>query len=650
MARQQGPTTRAAAPRRGTTAQRDRTASVSPRPGTVSAPSRPGSASASSRPGTASAGRGAVRPSGRGGPPAPRAARPAPVGPAPRTHRRPGWILAGVLVVLGVFVGRLVYVQGLDGGSLAETALALRTTTIELPGDRGQILDADGVVMATTVERYNIVANQVQVAAWKPTDAAAEAAALLAPLLGMTAEELGADLLGERGFVYLAKGVAPDVYEEVMALGISGISGERTTERVYPSGATGGNIVGFTGTDGYGLAGVEQTYDDILTGTPGEETYERGARGQRIPAGDDSLIPAVPGRDVQLTIDRDVQFIAQQAIDAQVRDSGARWATVEVYDVRTGEILALADSGTSDPNNPTDGDPSRAAASVYEPGSTAKVITMAAILEQGIATPTSEFSVPYQYTVANGQTFKDSHEHPVEKLTLAGILAQSSNTGTVMVGQNVPKAVRHDYLAKFGFGTSTGVGLPGESAGLLHDADDWDGRSEYAVLFGQAVAVTTLQATQVFATLANHGSQVAPHIVKAVADENGDLQPVEQPEPTQVVSAETADTIVRMLEGVVADGTGGNAAVPGYRIAGKTGTSQAFEGNGVVKNVASFIGIAPADDPHIVVNVTVYDPKTSIYGGDVAAPVFSEITSHTLQYLGVPPSGTTPDLFPTTWE
>jgi len=549
-----------------------------------------------------------------------------------------------------VFVGRLVYVQGLDGGNLAEQALAMRTKTVVLPGDRGQILDADGVVMATTVERYNIVANQAQVATWKASDSAAQAAGLLAPLLGVTPEVLGADLLGDRGFVYLAKGVAPEVYKEVMALGISGISGERTTQRVYPSGTTAGNIVGFTGTDGYGLAGIEQAYNSVLEGTSGKETYEQGARGQRIPAGDDSLVPAVPGRDVQLTIDRDVQYISQQAIDAQVAKTGAQWATVEVYDVTTGEILALADSGTVDPNQPKNGDPSRAAAVVYEPGSTAKVISVAEILEQGIATPTSQYEVPYQYTVPNGQTYKDSHEHPTLKLTLAGILAESSNTGTVMVGQNVPKQVRYDYLAKFGLGTTTGVGLPGESSGILHPVDSWDGRSEYAVLFGQAVSVTTLQATQVFATLANHGMRVAPHIVKAVEDENGVMQPVEQVAPTRVVSQETADTIVTMLESVVAEGTGGHAAVPGYRIAGKTGTSQAFEGNGVVKNVASFIGIAPADNPRIVVNVTLYDPKTSIYGGDVAAPVFSAITSHTLQYLGVPPSGTPAQLFPITWE
>ena len=555
-----------------------------------------------------------------------------------------------MLVLLAVFVARLVYVQGLDGVGLAEQALELRTKTVVLPGDRGQILDADGVVMATTVERYNIVANQPLVSQWKATDAAAQAAALLSPLIGTTPEVLGAALLGDRKFVYLAKGVAPEVYKEVMALEISGISGERTTQRVYPSGTTAGNVLGFTGTDGYGLAGIEQTYNTVLAGTAGTETYEQGARGQRIPAGEDSMVPAVAGRDVQLTLDRDVQYISQQAIDAQVAKTGATWGTVEVSEVGTGAILALADSGTIDPNTPANGDPSRAAAVVYEPGSTAKVISMAEILEQGVATPTSRFSVPYAYTVPNGETFHDSHEHPTLQLTLAGILAESSNAGTVMVGQNVPTQVRYDYLAKFGLGSTTGVGLPGESAGLLRLPAQGDGRSEYAVLFGQAVAVTTLQATQVFATLANHGMRIAPHIVKAVADENGVMQPVEQPAPTQVVSPETADTIVTMLESVVADGTGGNAAVPGYRIAGKTGTSQAFEGNGVVRNVASFVGMAPAENPRIVVNVTLYDPKTSIYGGDVAAPVFSAITSHTLQYLGVPPSGEPADLFPITWQ
>jgi cell division protein FtsI (penicillin-binding protein 3) len=609
-------------------------------------------------------GTGARQPVASGRVPAPRTVRPSGgVGPrrgllAPPSAlagagKRHAVLLVVVLSVLAVFVGRLVWLQGLDSSALATEARAGRMLTVVLPGDRGAIVDADGVVMATSVERYNIVANQTQVAEWKGrVDSAAEAATLLSPLLGIPAAELGAKLLGDRGFVYLVKDVAPDVYREVMDLDISGISGERTTARVYPSGTTAGNLLGFVGAEGHGMAGLEQTLDDVLSGTDGSETYERGARGQRIPSGEDSLTPAVPGRDVQLTIDRDLQFVAQSAIDEQVAGTGAEWGTVEVLDVTSGEILALADSGAIDPNDPDDADPSRAAAVVYEPGSTAKVITMAAILEQGLATPTDRFTIPDRYATPNGEVFKDAEEHPDLNLTLTGILAESSNTGTVMVGQNLPPQVRRDYLAKFGFGRSTGSGLPGETAGLLREMSDWtgDGRSPYAILFGQAVGVTTLQATQVFATLANGGVQVRPHLVKAVADEDGTLQPVEQPAATRVISQETADTVVRMMESAVTEGTGSAAAVAGYRIGGKTGTSQAFEGGGVVKNVASFVGIAPADDPRIVVNVTLYDPKTSIYGGTVAAPVFSEVAGYALQYLGVPPSGSQAELYPTTWQ
>ena len=571
-----------------------------------------------------------------------------------RTGRTPGRqnvMLVLVLALLTVFAGRLVHVQGLQGTVLAEEAMSQRLVTVPIPGDRGDIVDRNGDVLATSVERYNIVVNQDQFSKARPTaDGALEAATALEAPLGVTAAELGPRLMGADRFVYLAKGVAPELYREVMALELPGVSGERATDRSYPAGTTGGNIVGFVGGEGFGQAGLEQVFNEMLSGQPGEETYERGRRGQRIPTGVDALVPAVPGHDVRTTIDVDLQFVVQQALDAQVAATGAEWGVVEVVDVRTGEILALADSGTIDPNAPTSASPSRAATYVYEPGSTAKVIAMAAILETGLATPTTPYVVPYTYAVPNGQSFKDSHEHPDLKLTLNGILAESSNTGTVMVGQDLPRQVRHDYLSKFGFGSLTGVGLPGESAGLLRAAEDWDGRTEYAVLFGQGVGVTTLQATQVFATIANGGLRVEPHVVQGKTAPDGTFHPRESVEPVQVVSEQTADTLVQMLESAVAEGTGGQASVPGYRIAGKTGTSQAFEGNGVIKNVASFIGIAPADDPRLVVNVALYDPKTSIYGGVVAAPVFSEVTAHALRYLGVPPTGTTPQLIPTEYE
>lgn len=643
-ARVAGPTSpRAAGARAG------RTPRVAPAPG------RDGAAPARTAVPTQ---RAATRPRPQAAPARPaRPARPPRVTARTRTPlrvRRQKVLLALTLVLLLVCAGRLVYVQALAGPALAAAALEGRTVTQVVPAGRGEILDRQGVVLATSVERWNIVVDQTQLAGWKKDgDSAAHAAELLAPLLSMSAAELGPKLLGDATFTYLAKGVPPEVYQQIMKLRITGVWGERVAQRLYPAGTTAGNLLGFVGTDGYGLAGLEQEYEETLAGVDGSDTYERGEDGQRIPTGEEEYVAPQPGRDVQLTIDRDLQYTAQAAIDAQVAATGAAWGAVEVVDVRTGEILVLADSGSIDPNDPQgNAQPSRAASYTYEPGSTAKAISMAAILETGVATPTSQYVVPYQYATPNGEVFKDSHTHGDLPLTLTGILAESSNTGTVMVGQNVPPQVRLDYLHKFGFGQRTGIGLPGESPGLLVDdvaAWDHDGRSPYTVLFGQAVGATTVQNTQVFATLANHGVRVQPHIVSAVEDEDGVMQPVELAEPTQVVSAETADTVVRMLESAVLEGTGGNAEVPGYRIAGKTGTAQAFEGGGVVKTVASFIGIAPADDPRLVVNVVLYDPKTSIYGGTVAAPVFSQVTAHALQHLGIPPSGTTPELFPITY-
>ncbi len=579
--------------------------------------------------------------------------------PVGSPRRRQTIVLGLMLAVLAVFGVRLVTVQGLQGEAIARAALDQRLFTVAIPGDRGEIVDANGVVLATSVERYDIVVNQRLIGQAMDTgvlDLAdiSDDADELGALLGIPGPELGPRLLGDRGYVFLAKGVEPETYRKVMELGVTGVTGERTTERIYPAGTTAGNIVGFVGAEGEGLAGLEQTYDEQLRGTAGSRTYERGAAGQRIPTGQGEVVPAVPGRDVVLTIDSYLQYQVQSALDEQVRKTGARWGAVEVVDTRTGEILALADSHAVDPNDPgavpaTDRG-SRASWAAYEPGSTAKVVTMAAILETGVASPTSQFVVPDVYEVPNGQSFKDSHPHPDLKLTLNGILAESSNTGTVMVGSQLPKQVRHDYLKKFGFGSPTSVGLPGEGSGILADADDWDGRSEYAVLFGQAVSVTTLQATQVFATIANGGVHVQPHLVRATVDADGVEHPNEDTETRRVISEETAQTLMTMLESAVRDGTGGNAEVPGYRIAGKTGTAQAFEGGGVVKNVASFIGVAPADDPHIVVNVVLYDPKSSIYGGSVAAPVFSEVTGYALQHLGVPPSDTPPELFPITYE
>jgi cell division protein FtsI (penicillin-binding protein 3) len=572
-------------------------------------------------------------------------------------------MVMGLLTLL-VFAGRLVYVQGLVGSAVAAEALAGRMSTARLVAPRGEITDANGVALATTVERYVLWVDQTKVASWKRTldgavvaEGPADAAGILGPLLGMDPGELGAQLVGDKRYVEIRRGVLPDVWRAIRAERITGVEADRADERVYPAGTVGGNLVGFLDRDGEPLAGLERALDDTLSGVDGTYRYERGAGGQEIPGGAREETPAQPGTDVRTTILRDLQWKAQEAVDQQVAATGSDSGALVAMDVTTGEILALVDSGAVDPNDPGATPPekrgSRAISDVFEPGSTAKVITMAAALETGVTDPYRRHEIPYQYTTANGQTFKDSHEHDLLRLTTTGVLAESSNTGTVMIGQELPEQVRYDYMAKFGFGTRTGIELQGESAGILHPADSWDGRTKYAVLFGQGVSVNAVQATQVFATIANGGVRMPAHLVKDYTSPDGTVTPAHTAaDGTRVISEETADTIMTMLESVVSTegGTGASAAIPGYRVAGKTGTAQSWATDGRVGITSSFIGVAPADDPRIAVAVIMHNPRTSVWGGTVAAPVFSEVTGFGLQLLGVPPTGAPAALFPTTWE
>ena len=558
-----------------------------------------------------------------------------------------------VLAVLTLFAGRLVYVQGINGEAVAQEALQQRLGRDSTLAVRGQITDAKGDVLARSVERYTLAVNQVELAEWSVRGSEPRvggpsgAAAKLAPLLEMNPAELGALLTGESTWKVVKKGLLPEQMRAIKKLSIGGVQFERVLSRVYPNGSVAGNLLGWVNAEGVGAQGLESVLDEQLTGSPGTFVWERGAGGQAIPGGYEESTDAVEGDTVQLTIHSDLQWKAEEAINAQVAATGADGGAVIVMDVVTGEILALADSGSVDPNAPSgDLNGSRAISDVFEPGSTAKVITMAAALENGVVNPLTQFDVPYQYTTENNQTFKDSHEHSGQRLTTTGVLAQSSNTGTVMIGEKLPLAVRHDYLSRFGFGAKTGIELSQESRGILHPWEEWDGRTKHAVLFGQGVSVTALQATQVFATIANDGVRVQPHLVKGWTSADGQYTAAAPAAPTQVVSKETADTVLSMLESVVDDGTGGGAAVPGYRVAGKTGTAQSFNPKGIS---ASFIGVAPADEPRIAVSVVLHNPRTSEWGGTVAAPVFSAVTRDALLELGVPPSGTEPTLYPTTW-
>lgn len=576
-------------------------------------------------------------------------------------HTRQRALLIGVLTILGVFAGRLVYVQAVEGPDLAAEALRGRLVSGELVPQRGDILDADGKVMAMSVTRYDILVDQTLVPDWKRYEdgrllgQGAEALAeVLAPILDRPVAELAADLVGDRRGKYIARGVLPETWNAIKALRIAFISAEETSERKYPNGNVAGNILGFVNSEGVGSAGVEQSQEAQLRGTNGSYLLEQDPRGALIPTGEKERVEAVDGRDVELTVKSDLQWKAQDAIETAARNHGATYGNIVVSDTRTGQILALAETSTVDPADLASSDPSnwgsRAISNVFEPGSTAKVITMAAALETGAWTPTSKFTVPDTYVTDNGQTIRDSHAHAPQQLTLAGVFAESSNTGTVMIGEKIPMQVRYDYLSKFGFGQKTGVGLPGESAGILHPVEKWDGRTRWNVLFGQGVAVTAIQSNEVFATIANGGVRNTPRIVKGYRSEDGTYEAVKPAETTQVVSEETADTVLQMMETVVSDGTGKKAAVPGYRIAGKTGTAQAPNPlTGTYDHfVASFNGIAPADDPRIAVSVSLYSDKL-LYGGEAAAPVFADVTAFALQHLGIEPSGSKATKIPTEW-
>ncbi|WP_062203126.1 peptidoglycan D,D-transpeptidase FtsI family protein [Demequina salsinemoris] len=583
--------------------------------------------------------------------------------------RRQRALSMAALAILLVFVGRLVMVQAVNAEELSDEALATRLTTTTVTTERADIVDRNGVTLATSVDKYNVYVDQTELAEWQriedgkvTAEGPLDAAKILAPILDVSESELAAKLVGDSTFKYIAKYVSPETWALIDDEGIYGIGKESVSQRVYPNGTVAGNVIGYLAGNSdqvgkSGAAGIELALEDTLEGEDGSVTYERGANdasGTVIPTGILDEVAAEPGDTVVLTIDSDIQYQVQDILDQAVADTGSSAGIVIVEDSQTGEIYALADSDTVDPNDPSASDAddrgSRAVSTVFEPGSTGKVITMAAALEEGVATPTSEYVAPYKYTTSNGQTFSDSHDYGKQKYTLAGILVNSSNTGTIQVGEEIGSETFYDYLTAFGFGEPTDVGLPGESGGILRSWESWDGRTKYAVYYGQGVAVTALQTAQVYQTIANGGVMVQPTVVQGYESADGEFTERETDEDTRVISEETASELMTMLEDVTAEGTGGAAKIEGYRVAGKTGTAQVFSDGEQSGIVASFVGIAPADDPRIVVSVIMFDPQTAIWGGTVAAPVFRDVATLTLQSLGVAPSTGEADPYPTTWE
>lgn len=561
------------------------------------------------------------------------------------------------LIVMLVFAARLVQVQGVQSGQYAARASRELLNSAILPAVRGEITDVNGVVLARSVDAINITADQTLI-----TDPTAAADAI-APILGVPAADIAATLTGTRRFVYVAKGVTPQIWESVknaistinrlssLEKRISGLYAEKTFRREYPSGRLAASILGFVNASGHGGGGIEYAFDRMLSGVDGSYIYDSGG-GAAIPSSSDVLVAAKQGQTIRLTIDRDIEWVAQQEIDAQVKASGALSGTAIVMDPKTGAILALASSPGYDPNNVSKtpiallGIPS--IDQVYEPGSTGKVMTLSAALEEKVVTPTTIFNVPDKLKRGD-HTFHDDIKHSTWKLTTAGILAKSSNVGAIQVGEKMSHQTLRNYLASFGIGTKTGIGLPGESAGLFPTVDRWSQSTARTVAFGQGYSLTSLQATSVFATVANDGVRVAPSLIAGISDADGHYTAMPTKPGIRVIGTTTASTMRLMMEGVVsAGGTAPAAQIPGYRVAGKTGTANRVDSACSCYRgyTASFIGFAPADKPALVMSVTIQDPKGIHFGGLLGAPIFRKVISFSLKSLSIPPTGQAPSPIP----
>jgi cell division protein FtsI (penicillin-binding protein 3) len=567
--------------------------------------------------------------------------------------------MLALLMVVGV---RGIVIQGFDPNGLASAAAEKRTQISVLASERGKILDANGSILAQSIVRYDIVGapnENTGSDTFKRVDSEGSTVVVnrdmglreLASVLGQSEDTVRNALTGEAKFSYVARSVDPTLERKVMGLGIPGVRSRPIEKRTYPAGSVAGSIVGYTNEDG-GAAGVELSLNDRLKGEDGERTFQTGADGIIIPTAPLELKPATNGQSVKLTIDSDLQYAAQVAIETQAEKLSADWANIVVIEAKTGKIRAMAETRTVDPNNPSaTAEADRGARSVQaalEPGSTEKAITAAGAIEEGKVSPDTHIVVPPSYTV-NGQTFNDAEPHGTENRTFAGIIGFSMNTGTVMVGEQLTKQQRFDYLKKFGIGEKTGIPLPGESSGLLARPDDWDGRQEFSILFGQGVSQTPLQTAMAYQAIANNGVRLKPQLIESYIDPDGTEHKV-GPEPgTRAISESTARQLKDILESVVTVGGATDVKVPGYRVGGKTGTAEAVSENGGLDGyTASFVGMAPMEDPQYVVLVNVQRPKGNIYGISTA-PVFNNIMGRVLTKYNVPPSQTASVKLPQTY-
>jgi len=574
-------------------------------------------------------------------------------------HKRIRGLVLILAVVMFMFGLRLVQVQALQAGNYRELAVNEMEKVRTLQAPRGDITDINGVPFARSVAAMSIVVDQTQI-----TDPA-KVAAFVAPILNMKVQEVQEAVTGTRKWNMVARNAKPATWLKLSdALDqynsrfkamspdrIIGFFPERSYVREYPSGNLIASLIGFVNHDGIGATGLESSMNSKIKGIDGKYSYANGYKAE-IPGSQSEIIPAQSGTSIRLTVDRDIQWVASKAIAEVVKSSRALSGTVIVMDPKTGHILAHATAPTFDPNDTTKvslvamRNPS--VLDVYEPGSTGKVMTIAAAMEEKKITPETVLTVPYKLK-RSIKVFKDHEPHPTQRLTTAGVLAVSSNTGSIKIGEMISNDKLYDYLTKFGIGSKTGSGLPGESRGILPKVADWSGTTAPTMAFGQGYSLTAMQATSVFATIANDGLRVSPTVIAGTSDSSGNYTPSATRESVRVISPETASQMRLMMESVVsANGTAPSAAIPGYRVAGKTGTAQRIDDMcGCYRGyTASFIGFAPADKPAYVISVTIQDPKGLHWGGYLGGPVFKKVMSFVLQSKGIAPTGTVVDPLP----
>jgi len=610
-------------------------------------------------------------------------------------------IVSVVLVAMVVLAGRLAWVQLVWGPDLSAKAVTQRERVYIDPARRGEILDRDGQRLAYTMKSRSLTVSPTRLRDELKDKAEIEAQkdgstegmddkkldSFLSKKMEQTLKDMsegipkliedsGAStskvdkddilnkLKADTQYEVLVRNVDPDVAVEI-ANKYHGVAADRQDIRQYPNGAIGENVVGKVSMDGHGQFGFEAARDTELTGIDGQSTEDVSADGQVIPGTLRDVVDTVDGHDVTLTLDLDLQTYVQQKLEKAKANSKASGAEAVVLDAATGQVLAMANTDTVDPNKNIEDQldegkdfENRSVSHPYEPGSVAKVVTAAAALQEGVTTPDEVHQVPGSIDMA-GVTVNDAWEHGTEPYTTTGIFGKSSNVGTLMIADKLGQEKYADYLKKFGLGNTTGVELPNESAGSVPDLEQWSGGTFANLPIGQGQSWTTLQMASVYQTLANGGERIEPRIIDSVKGPDGKDEKLEEPKKTQVLSPETAKTTVDMFRAVFQDddaglqnGTAGNAQLKGYQLSGKTGTAQKVDPNtGAYSNSAywiTFAGIAPADDPRFVVAVMLDEPKSGVEdnggGGQSAAPIFRDIASWLLNRDNIPTSKPAPRL------